>query len=417
MVDVTVILLGISLILFFGFLAEFVFKKTNIPDILFLILLGFLLGPHGLKYVHPSQIEQFAPVFTTFALVFLLFDGAFNIDLASFAKGLTKSLGITAFNFVVSAGVIFVVMYLFKFGLLISLLTAFILAGISSGFVIPIIKRLKIKGETYSVLTLESAITDVLCIVFALTVLEILKFNTFSLQMAVSKIASLFAVAGFIGIIAGILWIILVIKIFKEHNSYMITIAYVILVYVVTEFLHGNGAIAALFLGLVLRNSKQLTSMFRGVVNKSEEGKTAAKDGKGNKETGYDSGVSVTSRTEEIFYSQISFFLKTFFFVYVGVLLNIADTRALLIGLIIALALMVARNASFLVTKGFDKHDRGIMASLFAPGIAAAALAQILVFNGVAGALTITNIVYATVTFATILSSIAVFMAVRKNKE
>lgn len=37
---VTTILLGFSLILVFGYLSEFIFKKTQVPDVLFLIIGG-----------------------------------------------------------------------------------------------------------------------------------------------------------------------------------------------------------------------------------------------------------------------------------------------------------------------------------------------------------------------------------------
>ena len=60
---------------------------------------------------------------------------------------------------------------------------------------------------------------------------------------------------GLVGVIGGIIWIVLIIKVFKEH-SYMMVIAYVVLLYVITEFLQGNGAIACLFFGLILKNSK-----------------------------------------------------------------------------------------------------------------------------------------------------------------
>ncbi len=432
MVEVILVLLGISFILFFGFFAEFAFKKIHIPDILFLIILGFALGPYGLNYIQPERVAEFAPVFTTFALLFLLYDGAFNIDLASFARGVTKSLGITFFNFFVSVIVVSGIMYLFTYNVFTSLLTGTILGGISSAFVIPLIKQLHVKGETYSILTLESAITDVLCIVSALTVMEIMKLNVFNFQIMVSKIAALFAVAGFIGIIAGIFWIIIVIHIFREHKSYMITIAYLILVYVVAEFLNGNGAIAALFLGLVLRNSKQLTAIFAGVVNKHEahkENKAQYKAYKGQgekkiagshlqghaiKPTNENYGIAVTSPMEEFFYSQISFFLKTFFFVYIGILFNIDDTWALLIGAILSLAIMFSRSFSGIVTKAFNEFDRKLMKSIFARGLAAAAIAQIVLFNNIENALLITNTTYSVITFTIILSSIKIFF-IKKN--
>ncbi len=402
MVDVTLVLLGVSFILFFGFFAEFIFKKTRIPDILFLILLGFVLGPYGFNYLDPLKVQNFAPVFTTFALLFLLYDGAFNIDLASFAKGVGKSMGITLFNFFISAIIISGIMFVFTQEILTSILTGFILGGISSAFVIPIIKQLHIRNETYSILTLESAITDVLCIVFALTTLEIIKLNVFQVQVMVSKIASLFAVAGLVGIVAGIVWIILVKHVFKEHKSYMITIAYLLLVYVVTEFLNGNGAIAALFLGIVLRNSRQLILIVKKIIHRNNH------PAKNNRET------SVTTPAEELFYSQISFFLKTFFFVYIGLLFSFQDTKALLIGGILALALMLSRNLS-LVPPRAPAFDRKLMKSIFARGLAAAAIAQIIVLNDISNAVLISNITYTVISFTIILSSIRVFMSSKGN--
>jgi len=404
MADVTTLLLGISFILFFGFFAEFVFKKTGVPDILFLLLLGFVIGPHVLKYVQPESLAPFAPLFTTFALLFLIFDGAFNIDLASFAKGLGKSLGITLFNFSLSAAIVAAIMLLFRFDLLMSLLTGFILGGVSSAFVIPIIKQLNLKGETYLILTLESALTDVFCIVFALTTIEIIKVQAFSLKVLGTTLASLFAVAGLIGIISGIFWIIIVIKFFRHHRSYMMTIAYVIAVYVLTEFLNGNGAIAVLFLGLVLRNSRQLTLILQGIKNE-KEGEEAPVIPSGAR------GFTVTSAEEEFFYSQISFFLKTFFFVYIGILINLSDKKALFIGILISVVLVFARNASNVLTRAFNEFERKLMASMFARGLAAATIAQIVVLNGFENGPIIASITYIVIGFTIILSSIRVFLA------
>ena len=178
MVEVLTTLLIASAIIFFGFFAEFLFSKLKIPDILLLVLFGIVLGPYGLKYVMPASLTAIAPIFTTFALLFLLFDGAFNIDIVSFAKGLGKGMVITIYNFFIASIVVAAISSFFGFDLLHSLLLGFILGGISSAFVIPVIQNLKIKKETYSILTLESAVTDVLCIVFALTTIEIIKLNT-----------------------------------------------------------------------------------------------------------------------------------------------------------------------------------------------------------------------------------------------
>lgn len=386
MVEILTAFIIISAIIFFGFFAEFLFNRFHVPDVLLLIIFGFLLGPYVFKFVLPSSIAGIAPVFTAFALLFLLFDGAFNIDLISFVKGLGKGMLITLSNFFISAILIAAISMLFGFDLLHALLIGFILGGISSAFVIPIIQNLKVKKETYSILTLESAITDVLCIVLALTTIELIRLNTFNFNVAISKIASLFAVAGFFGFIAGVLWIVLVNKILKKNKSYMLTIAYLLFLYTITEYLHGNGAIATLFFGLVLKNSKKLTSLIKG-----------------------DNAITVTTPTEKLFYSQISFFLKTFFFVYIGILLDFSSTKALLIGAIIALTLLFARNSSSIFTKDFPLYDRKVINSIFARGLAAAVLAQLAIQNNLQNAELIAKITFAVIMFTIILSSARIF--------
>ena len=291
----------VSVILFFGLLAEFIFKKINVPDILLLVGMGFLLGPFGLNFISLENIQPFAPIFTTFALLFLMFDGAFDIDLASFAKGLVNSLNITVFNFLVSYFTISGLLILFGFEFSTSIILGGVLGGISSAFVIPIINKIKVSKETYTTLIFESAFTYILCILFALTALEIFTLDTFNLRIIISKVVTTFAVAGIIGIIAGIIWIALVTKIFKEHKSYMITIAYLLLIYVITEYLNGNGAIAALFFGIILKNSKDLKELYQSILTKEENNNSKLY----NKVSMF---TSVTTPTEEFFYHQIVIF-------------------------------------------------------------------------------------------------------------
>ncbi|MBI2656088.1 cation:proton antiporter [Candidatus Woesearchaeota archaeon] len=392
MVDVLATLLIGSAIIFFGFLAEFLFRKFHVPDVLLLIIFGFILGPYALKYIIPSSLQNIAPVFTAFALLFLLFDGAFNIDILSFFKGLGKGMLITIYNFFVSSLSAAVIALLFGFDLLHSLLLGFILGGISSAFVIPVIRNLKIKKETYSMLTLESAVTDVLCVVFAITMIQIITLKNFVFTQVISKIVALFVIAGFFGIVAGIIWIVVISKIFKKNKSYMLTIAYLLLLFTVTEYLNGNGAIATLFFGLVLKNSRKLTSMIDG-----------------------DTAISVTTPTEKLFYSQISFFLKTFFFVYIGVLLDFSNAKALIIGLLIAVAVMLLRNTSSFIVKEFDPYDKKIINSMFARGLAAAVLAQLAIQNNLQNAELIAKVTFAVIMFTIIFSSVRIYLVNKSN--
>lgn len=411
---VILILLGISLILFFGFFAEFVFRKFNLPDVLFLIIFGFVIGPYGLKYVSSESVAEIAPVFITFTLLFLLFDGAFNIHLSSLVKEFSHSFVLTFFNFIVSSLVVAMVIYVsgFWFGsfsIIISLFAGFLLGGVSSSFVIPILKQIKVPEKLYSILTLESALTDVLCIVFSLSVIEIFRIGSFGFRDTFSQLITLFSVAGLIGILASVFWIVLIIRVFREHN-YMMTIAYLILLYVITEFLGGNGAIACLFFGLMLNNSKQLILILQGI-KRSKTMKELKEMKRKNKKP---IAVSVITPSEEFFYHQISFLLKTFFFVYIGVLIDLSDWKALLVGGIISVVIMFSRTASLLLTRKMENSYKSLINSVFARGLAAAVIAQLAVQEGIPQAGFIAKVAYVVITGTIILSSIRIFLV--RNK-
>jgi potassium/hydrogen antiporter len=404
---VTIILLAVALILFFGFFAEFIFKRFNVPDVLFLILLGFIIGPYGLKYVSPIDLLQIAPIFTAFTLLFLLFDGAFNISLSSLIREFSESFILTLFNFIISsvviAAIIWVVGYIWLDGIsfMVSLLTGFLLGGVSSSFVIPILKQMDVSSRLYSLLTLESALTDVFCIVFSLALMELIKFGGFGLQQTFSQLVSLFAVGALLGVLGGVIWMFLILKVFKEHN-YIMVIAYLLLLYVLAEFLSGNGAIAALFFGLMLKNSKQLSSIIRGILTKKAKDRKKALRGQ--------FGVSVTTPSEEFFYHQISFFLKTFFFVYIGLLIDLSDWKALVVGSLISLVLMVSRMSSVILTKKMDSLHRSLVNSIFARGLAAAVIAQLAIQMNIPHADFIAKVTYVAITGTILLSSMRIFV-------
>lgn len=405
MVDVTLFFLAAGLILIFGFLAEFLFKKLRIPDVLFLIVLGFLLGPYGLDYINPANLSAIAPLFTTFTLLFLLFDGAFNISLVSLLKSFLPSFGLTFYNFIISVTAVTGIFWMFGTPLLSALLAGFILGGTSSAFVIPVLNKIKVKQKVYSLLTFESAFTDVLCIVSALALMEVIKLGTFGMKETLTVLASLFLLAAALGILGGIVWFVLFVKVLKVHN-YIITIAYLLLLYVLTEFLGGNGAIAALFFGLFLKNSQQISSIVRGILARKLSEKRKAVQG--------DLGISAVTTTEESFYYQISFLLKTFFFVYIGMLIDFSDPKALLIGGGISLILLLVRNADVLITKSLAKGDRVLVNSIFARGLAAAAIAQIMVINNISHAPFISRVVYIVIAGTIVLSSMRIFFTLKR---
>ena len=402
-------LLAISLIAIFGFISEALFRRTNIPDVIFLIIFGFLIGPNGFGFTSPQELANIAPVCTTFTLLILIFDGAFNINLASLIREFSSSLLLTVYNFIISTvfvgGFFYYIQTVHLEGttFIASMLIGFSLAGVSSSFVIPILSQIRVGGKLFSRLALESALTDVFCIVATLSVIEVYTTGIFGVQKTLTYLIELFAIAGFIGVLGGVIWI--VIKVFEEQN-YIITIAYLILVYLAAEYFGGNGPIAALFLGLILNNSKQLSSIKEGILSRSVSKKQKAIQG--------DLGVEVTSANEKRYYNLTSFFLKSMFFIYVGILFEITDKAALAVGAILSVLIMVTRMGSLFLTKGMTKQQRRLVNAVFARGLAAAVLIQAVVQANIPNADYLSRVVYVVIIGTIVLSSFKVFI-LRKN--
>jgi cell volume regulation protein A len=286
----------------------------------------------------------------------------------------------------------------------------FSLGGVSSAFIIPMLKQITVNKRTYSILTLESAFTDVLSIVFALTMMELKILKTFEINVVLSQIASLFFVAGVLGVLAGFLWIFIEDKLIERDTNYVLTIAYVVLLYFISEYLGGNGAIAAMTFGIVIANSKILMNLVQKFNEKKGGKKTAAKQ-----ETA--KLVNIVSRRERMFYQEISFFLKTFFFVYIGLLLDVRNLTAVAVGTGIAVSVLLLRNLSSLLTKKFKENDRLLINSLFARGIAPAAIILMAKVKNISIDQTVIDTVYFTITATIILSSIRVFLYKNKIKK
>lgn len=403
--DINSYLLLVAVIVFLGYLAEWGFRKINIPDTLLLILVGFIIGPNVLNYADPARLGTLAPLFTTFTLLFLMFDGSLSIDLKSFAEGIGAGITIGVTNFIISSLVVAGVFYLITADVISALMLGFALGGVSSAFIIPILKQVTVDKKLYSVLTLESALTDVLAIVFAITMIGLIDLPVFNIKSVFSQIASLFFVAGVVGIMGGFLWMYMEDKLVNGDSNYMMTVAYVVLIYFLAEYLGGNGAIAAMAFGIVIANSRILTEIGEKIK------KPKKKQGEEEKKTRI---TNIVSRRERQFYQEISFFLKTFFFVYIGLLLNAENWKALLLGTAIAAAIMLLRNISWFLTKSYKPHERELVNALFARGIAPAAIVLLAKGKGLLGDALTTDTVYVVITATIIFSSARLFIYKRK---
>src|SRR3989338_903834 len=291
--SVDAIFAAAGIIIILGFLSDWIFSKTNIPDVLWLILIGVLLGPI-LQFVRPDSLGYAASIFTAFALLFILFEGGLHIRIKDLMRSMYGATTITVVNFVLTVLVITIIAKYFGWSLANSLLLGTILGGTSSAVVVPIVKRLHMGKDNSLVLILESAFTDVLCIVATLTIIQIVKLQSINLGGVLNSLFGSFAIAIFVGGVTGFLWILLLERFELLSKSYISTIGVLLIVFGLTEFAQSSGAIAGLTFGIVIGNSRKILSLAEGTIE-----------------------TDPISSSARAFFSQISFFVKTFFFVYI----------------------------------------------------------------------------------------------------
>jgi cell volume regulation protein A len=397
-----------AVIIVLGFLGEEFFKRTSIPDSILLLLFGVLLGP-VIQLFPQEQLLAITPYFAALALIIILFDGGLNMDIREAVKNSPRALVLAivgwTLNVVVTAAIC---KYVLGWRLLNGLLLGSIIGGGSSIIVIALIRKLQVTEKIETVLSLESILTDVLCTVGAFTAINILlqeqaavaegaatgaATGAIDLGAALGSIGAAFGVGILVGLGFGVAWLVVLEKIKGKPNAYMLTLAMLFLTFVVATNLGGNGALSALFFGLIIGNSRHIGRKIK-----------------------FRTTISIDDSVRG-FHSQISFLIRSFFFVFTGLLFSLSSYTSVAIGIVLSFTFLGLR---FLVVKmaavksELSKYET-LMTVMLPRGLAAAVLASIPLTSGIPG-----SNVFPEIAFIVILTTIitcTVGVAVIKKRQ
>lgn len=354
----TVILL-IGLMVFVSHFLSLQFRRTNIPDVLVLMGIGLLIGP-WLGWIQPEDFGKVGGVIATIALVVILFESGTSLRLDVLGKSLSTTVQLALACFGLTALIVTAVgVTVLGMSTLGASMLGVILAGTSSAVVIPLVESLKLSDKPGTVLVLESALTDVLCIVGVFALLQVVAQGHIAPGALAGSVLAALVFAGLLGVLGGIGWLLILGKVRDFPNTISSTLAYAFIVYGVSEFLGFSGAIAAMTLGLTLANFKQVG---------------------GQRFKSLDPRIEALTPVDMAFYREAVFLLKTYFFVYLGISIQFSDTyligvAVLMFGLVLVMRLVLTR----LVTRPdeYSLRDAAITSMLAPKGLAAAVLATI----------------------------------------
>lgn len=396
----TFILLG--LLIFCAHLFNAWFSRRRIPDVLLLMIIGILIGPVS-GWVTPDKLAEVGPVLASLTLLFILFDSGIDMHINLVQRYWTGVVQVTFFSFVASAAVVGVLAY-FYIGLELraALMLGTMVAGTAAAIVIPVVRQMRVSEKTRVTLTLESAISGVLCIVFSLAFIEGYKLGNLNVGTMLGRVLASILMALIIGLVGGIVWSSLMHRVRTLQNSMFLTPAFVFVLYGITESLGYSGAIAALAFGLVLGNPDYFEMSFLSKFGLHQ--------------------MSPLEEGEKSFFKEFVFILKTYFFVYIGICIPFTDFHALLYGAVISAALFVIRFAIVgIVGRKNTKADRLTVSMMIPKGLVSAVLASMpeqlnaeMGYPVIECATEIKNITYAVIFCSIIICSLLVLIASKR---
>lgn len=323
----TTVLLAVSGIIFLGFIADTVFRKIGLPHVVILLAIGFAIGPSALGYVDFSHNDDLKLFLGTLTIVFVLFQSGLELDIFEVIHKSGRALLMSFISGIFSAVACALALnYLFGFDLWVGAIFGAIAANTASQIIMPIAKGFNLSSRLRQFFIIESSSNDGVCIVLAIILVTSFLSHSFDLQNAGKILLSSFSISIVLGVIIGVL---MVVFLSKARNSldypYMLTLAILLVLYLASDYFGGIGVISALVYGIMLGNRKNIGDMLRlGRIENDE----------------------ATSR----FQAEISFFITTFFFIYMGTIISIASVNVLMVAAAATGALLAARALAAYIT-------------------------------------------------------------------
>jgi len=379
-----VILLAAGVVIFLGVAGEAFFKKTGIPDVAFLMILGVIIGP-VLGIIQPEAVIQIVPYFAAVALIIIMFDGGLNLDLKQMVKTVHFSFTLAILGFVLSVTIAtLAVHYALDWSWIESILLGTIVGGSSSVIVFGLVRNMRISEETKNMLSFESALTDILSTIIAFILFEAILVGQFDLQVLEETLGRAIVVGLVLGFGVGIPWMYVSTKLGNAQHAYMLTLGILFVLFFLANSFGESGALTALVFGLMLGNRSHLAGILKFKLPRIE--------------------------LDDPTHNQITFLVRSFFFVFVGLMASLGQYEYAILGVGITIAIYVGRMivTKTTLTKKFSLLDRMVTRSMIPRGLAAAVLATFPLTLGLPNAEAYPQIIFFIILTSVIITTIGI---------
>ena len=256
------VILNLSLLLVAGLVARLLATLLRIPEIVFLLALGALLGPSALEVIDIPLDSLGAQLVFTLGVSSILFYGGLNLSLDVLRKvwpslGMLAVLGVLITALVTGSAAALVFGLPFEQGLLIGA----VLSPTDPAILIPLFIGSKLRAKVAQTVVAESAFNDPTGAVLALALAGSLLSGKTSLTGPASDFVQQLALSTAGGVVAGVVLSAAISSrrtgIWRESSAIAV-LAVVAMSYVSLDFAGGSGYLGAFLAGLIVGNMKLL---------------------------------------------------------------------------------------------------------------------------------------------------------------
>ncbi len=332
----------IGIVIILGFLGEIFFSYTKFPSILLLMFAGIILGP--IYHIFNQQLFiDFAPYLSTLVLILIMFSGGLELNFITVFKNSAYSIVLItaglAFSIILAGGFF----YIMGGGdIMQSLMLGTVLSCSSSTVIMPLLPNIGASDKNKTVIAIESTFNDAFAILILIVLIHFAENSSIRinyLSKAVSLLYS-FGISAAVAVLFGISWFIILKFISKTKFAYSITFGGMLILYLLIHLIKGNGAIAILVFGIIMGNEELLNRLKLNFFK-----------------------MSIKESIIKQFNFEFSFLIRTLFFVFLGVVVQLSHIgwdfidRLLIIIIMLAIGRYLSVSAVFFMENFKKKQE------------------------------------------------------------
>ena len=336
----------LGFIILLGLASQYIFKKTRIPDVLILIVFGAVLSAMGVANGVKAG-GGWLTFLITFGLIYVVFYGALPIRLRAIFSTMKYALMSSILNFIFVTSIIGVFGWLLGFGWILGFSLGALFCVMDGSIINALLETIKLSSKAKAQVQTESAVIDTFVIV---AILSILNFARMTWSQVLTSLVGYLLLSFAIGLVAALIWSFALKRVGDYGSAPIATMAVLVMLYAFGETVGANGAITVFSFAIILGNVGLISKLF----NKNQE-----------------EGFHALDISTKSFFRDISFLLRTFLFVYLGILVDFSAWGYLLIGLVFFLVAYVIRSfiGRMIMNKNLTKRENYYLDAMCAKGL------------------------------------------------